>query len=491
MANISFGLETNKNAQNAGYDLFKSSLGETLGAVAEDAWIYNPVSSIYRLSVLESTRNENTGEPLISREELNKKYSNLGLFFEQDEKQSTVDILVERKVNERQRQNIIQKGPKSIWVSGLKLGTSFAVSALDPINIATAFIPVVGQAKFASMVAKSGFTKARFAKGLVEGTVGTALVEPIVYTAAQREQADYTMLDSFLAISFGTVLGGGLHVGAGRLKDFRTKRNFLKRIEEARKIGDIKDGETPEFNLYKEYYPENSRIMKELEEIDPALRRLLLQKALGDLTTESPVNVKDIADTDPKLRNSQIDQKIIEDYRKQINEESVENYKQKIEVQKKIQSLEKRDPKRKLKYIKTLPELKKLRQKLKELEAKEKNLVEQLTNETKLIDEKIGPIKKQIINEDQGRRSIKTFDQRELERFDEIKNSKPIEQKTFDKENLDLEEQLNNIKSRQKNLDIEESEELINSRKEVEEFNQRRNEIRQAIKDGINCINNR
>lgn len=489
MANIGFGLETNRLAKEAGYDLFKSSLSETLGAVAEDAWIYNPVSSIYRLSVLESTRNENTNEPLIPKEDLNKKYSELGLVFDQDEKQSTVDILVERKNNERKRQNIIQKGPKSIWVSGLKLGTSFAVSALDPINVAAAFIPVVGQARFAGMAAKYGFTKARFAKGLVEGAVGTTLIEPIVLTAAHREQADYGMLDSFINISFGSVLGGGLHVGAGKLKDFRTRRAFNKKVEEARnKIG-IKDGEEPEFNLYKEYYPENSRIMKELEETDPALRKLLLQKALGDLTTEQPVNVKDIADTNPKLRNAQIDQKILNDLRKQVNEESIATYKEKQQIKKEIQALEKRDPKRKLKYIKTLPELKKLRAKLKELENREKNLVEQLTNETKLIDERIGPVKKQIINESRG--TYKTDDQIDLENFEQINKSKSIEQKSFDKENADLEAQLENYKVTQKDLSIEDSEDLIFAKQDVEEFNQRRTEIKQAVKDGINCINNR
>ena len=35
MANIGFGLETNRFAKEAGYDLFKSSLSETLGAVSK------------------------------------------------------------------------------------------------------------------------------------------------------------------------------------------------------------------------------------------------------------------------------------------------------------------------------------------------------------------------------------------------------------------------------------------------------------------------
>jgi len=97
MANIGFGLQDNKNAKTSGYDLFQTTLGETLSSVASDAWKYNPVSSIIRLSELEGNRDKIDDEPLIDRQELNKNYSNLGLFFEEDEKQSTVDILVERK----------------------------------------------------------------------------------------------------------------------------------------------------------------------------------------------------------------------------------------------------------------------------------------------------------------------------------------------------------------------------------------------------------
>ena len=100
MANISFGLQTDKNAPERGYDIFKTSLLETLSTTAEDAWKYNPTSSIWRLAELEYNRNKDDNEPLIDRRTLNEKYKDIGLFFEEDEKQSTVDILVERKEEE-------------------------------------------------------------------------------------------------------------------------------------------------------------------------------------------------------------------------------------------------------------------------------------------------------------------------------------------------------------------------------------------------------
>jgi hypothetical protein len=87
----------------------------------------------------------------------NKKYKDSGIFFEQDEKQSTVDILVERKKEERNRQSIIQRGPESnlgnLYLPAVaKFGTAMVASIADPINLAMMFIPVVGQVRFASLV---------------------------------------------------------------------------------------------------------------------------------------------------------------------------------------------------------------------------------------------------------------------------------------------------------------------------------------------------
>ena len=427
MANISFGLQTDKNAPERGYDIFRTSLGETLSTTAADAWKYNPVSSIWRLSELEYNRNKDDDEPLIDRRILNEKYKDIGLFFEEDEKQSTVDILVERKEEENERRSIINRGPQGLPVGAAKLVTSFVASAVDPINLAAAFIPFVGQTNFARLVARYGFTRARLAKGAVEGTLGTALFEPIVYTAAQREQSDYDLIDSFIAVSFGTILGGGLHVGAGKLKDFIKRRKFERKVNEAREKAGITDGETPEWNPYKEYYGENARIMKELAETSPETRAILLQRALTDLIEDNPVNVKPIADLDPKLRNAQINQNVPKKERVNVNQK----------------------------------------------------------------DDNIKGIDKRVTDENSGNTILKNPDQRELNNFESSGKSKSLESKNLDQENIDLESQLNIIKERQKGLDIEDSVEIQRSKKAVDEFNQKNKEIKDAIKDGINCVTKR
>ena len=314
--NLGFGLNIDETAQETGYDKYDVSLFESLGAVAADNWNFNPVMSLWNYSDLSEARNKSkfNKENMVDRLELNKEYAKIGLYFEEDEYQSVVDIMVREKNEERARQNIMMRGPKGSWnplsggfyVGAAKFATGLATSMVDPINIAASFIPVFGQTNFARLVAKKGmtFTKARAVRGAVEGAVGATLVEPIVYGVAQSLQADYDMYDSFLNVTFGTVLGSGLHVGAGKLKDINTRRKFNEKIAEGKKIlGD--DTETDiDINLYREYYPENSQIMKDLEATDNNTRKMLLQKALGDAILDNAIDTTPIANADPTLRNS-------------------------------------------------------------------------------------------------------------------------------------------------------------------------------------------
>ena len=312
--NLGFGLNVDETAQETGYDKYEVSLFESLGAVAADNWNFNPVWSLWNYSDLSEARNKSkfNKENMVDRLELNKEYAKIGLYFEEDEYQSVVDIMVREKNEERARQNIMMRGPKGSWnplsggfyVGAAKFATGLATSMVDPINIAASFIPVFGQTNFARLVARQGFIKARAIRGAVEGAVGATLVEPIVYGVAQSLQADYDMYDSFLNVTFGTVLGSGLHVGAGKLKDINTRRKFNEKIAEGKKIlGD--DTETDiDINLYREYYPENSQIMKDLEATDPNTRKMLLQKALGDAMLDNAIDTTPIANADPTLRNS-------------------------------------------------------------------------------------------------------------------------------------------------------------------------------------------
>lgn len=156
--------------------------------------------------------------PFLSPLEAGEKYGHLGLTFDRPVRQAVADELARRKLAERRRQSIIsRRGDFGAGAAGL--GLDLLVSVADPLNVASAFIPVIGQARFASMVARLGAGRARFTRGAIEGAVGAAVVEPIVLMAAIEEQADYNHLDSLLNLAFGSILGGGLHLGGGFVAD--------------------------------------------------------------------------------------------------------------------------------------------------------------------------------------------------------------------------------------------------------------------------------
>jgi hypothetical protein len=247
MAKFSFGLNVNETAQENGYDQYQTTLKESLGAVAADNWELNPAMATFKnwqiykaKSISEEGERSPRNQPIfrVNRDKLNKQYSSLGLYFEQDEYQSVVDIMVDNKIEENERQSIMSRGPQGsfnplsggFYVGAAKLAVGIGVSFLDPINIGASFIPVVGQARFAQIAARTGLKTARAVRGAVEGAVGAAILEPLIYSTAQKIQADYDLVDSFMNIGFGTIIGTGLHVGAGALKDIGTAQKFEAQI---------------------------------------------------------------------------------------------------------------------------------------------------------------------------------------------------------------------------------------------------------------------
>ena len=324
MAQFGFGLNVNDTAQETGYDQYKTSLFESLGAVAADNWNFNPVMSILSLRDIQTAGAESRAAGIIPRDKnlLNKEYKDLGLYFERNEYQSVVDIMVAKKKKERERQSIMSRGPEGSWnplsggfyVGAAKLAVGIGTSFLDPINIGASFIPIYGQARFARSIAKAkgmgeksakAFRRTRLKKGALEGAVGATLIEPLVYGVAQRIQADYDIYISFFNVAFTSVIGGGLHVGAGKLKDMNTNANFQARIRINRENLSKGDNGKPEVDLYKEYYPDEVvNEMMRLDQMDAETRKILLQKSIGDMYLDEPVNIDSIVNADPTLNGT-------------------------------------------------------------------------------------------------------------------------------------------------------------------------------------------
>lgn len=174
--------------------------------------------------------------PLLTAEQARARIKDEGLDLTVEDsgiRAGALDILIERKREEVKRKFILDNAPAS--TVPIQLLAGFAASAVDPINIASAFIPVVGEARYASMLARAGSSVAaraavRAQVGAVEGAVGAALVEPLILAASAQDQADYDMTNSLLNVAFGGILGGGLHSAGGLIGDIR-RGNLLEEIK--------------------------------------------------------------------------------------------------------------------------------------------------------------------------------------------------------------------------------------------------------------------
>lgn len=108
-------------------------------------------------------------------------------------------------------------------------GAGLAASFMDPINIASAFVPVAGEARVMSLMAGASGIGQRAAiragLGAASGALGAAMIEPMIYLGQQEVQADYTLANSMLNMSFGAIMGGVMHAGGGTFAEWRRARS--------------------------------------------------------------------------------------------------------------------------------------------------------------------------------------------------------------------------------------------------------------------------
>ncbi|MBK59434.1 MAG: hypothetical protein CML01_11600 [Pseudomonas sp.] len=164
--------------------------------------------------------------PLLTAEQARARIKEEGLDLTVEEsgiRAGALDILIERKREEVKRKLILDNAPAS--TIPIQLLAGLGASLIDPVNVASAFIPVVGEARYASMLANATSRAARIGVrarvGAVEGAVGAAMLEPLVLYASAQDQSDYGAVDSLLNVAFGSVLGGGLHSAGGYISDVR------------------------------------------------------------------------------------------------------------------------------------------------------------------------------------------------------------------------------------------------------------------------------
>lgn len=214
-----------------------ASLGDSLAATAGDAFESLPtLSSLPRMLELSTASGlglsgaERAAIPDVPLDQAKARVKDAGL----DKilhlgdaptiKAPALDIMLERAQARREREATIARGPGGIVAGALGVGTSLLVSAIDPLNIAAAFIPVIGEARYAKMMADAGTgvlarAAVRTQVGAASGAVGMAAIEPIEYLARNQEGQDYTMAEALRSVMYGAALGGLLHSGGGAVAD--------------------------------------------------------------------------------------------------------------------------------------------------------------------------------------------------------------------------------------------------------------------------------
>ena len=220
---LSFPIEYSELADQNAYDNYATAnVGDALKATWESTTAFNPTVAATNLFT-----EDDPNAAMLDVKTANDKYSIGNLRFDTPVLESTAQRQYKANYADIKRREILDKGPKGFLMGAAKFGTMVAATAIDPLNIASAFIPSMAIGKAASMLkmaepafiaGRGGTIGARAAGGAVEGVVGAAIIEPLPYLHAKKNQLEYGMGDSLLNIAIGGVLGGGLHALARGLE---------------------------------------------------------------------------------------------------------------------------------------------------------------------------------------------------------------------------------------------------------------------------------
>jgi hypothetical protein len=120
-------------------------------------------------------------------------------------KQGHLDLLLNRAREQRELEATIARGPSGFVPGALSVGTSFAVGAVDPVNAAAMFIPVVGEARYGKLLGTAsetimGRAAVRAAAGAETGAYLGAAKVPLDLLAAGEDGRDYGYVDALQSI---------------------------------------------------------------------------------------------------------------------------------------------------------------------------------------------------------------------------------------------------------------------------------------------------
>lgn len=153
-----------------------------------------------------------------------------------------IDYLRRYQKRKREREELFSRNESTLnYMAGVP--TYLASMVTDPITVASAFIPIVGEARYASALKAAGTSwtqraLVRAQMGAYEGAVGSAIIEPLTIAQRNMLQDEYSFSDSLGSLMLGTVFGSAAHGVGGAAFDLLTtpkRRIFERNLSDQRK----------------------------------------------------------------------------------------------------------------------------------------------------------------------------------------------------------------------------------------------------------------
>lgn len=213
-----FTLDTNRKSLFEEVDLIQNqpySNFETFKHSGKMMWEDTTIGVMNRRTDIENARRtrdtfgNKIDNPLLSREEANRRYSQYGVTFSSDIRLNEAEIIAAKKVKETALRQRLQQTEGTFMSGASSLLGGMAGAMLDPVNIATAFIPVTKVMPALKAVEAMGFWGKTAVRG-VDGLIMNSLVEPLPLWMAGVDQRDYSMADSLFNITAGGLFGAGV-----------------------------------------------------------------------------------------------------------------------------------------------------------------------------------------------------------------------------------------------------------------------------------------
>ena len=230
---------------------------------------------------------------LSTPEDLTEQYGDL-LTFDEPMTQEEARLLYEGKREEVMRNAIISRSPTGFLPGVAKFGGGMLAMATDPVEVATMFIPFVGQAGRAASVARFGRVGGRARVGAIEGTAGALLTEPLYYGLSRDQQLDYTMGEALLNVGAGLFLGGAIGTVAGMLTRADVDAEAVVRASEPEVPvrTDIVPIELPPRMTEAEAMAKADRVVKQTREMYGITGgRVTYETAVRQFVTDQGINV--------------------------------------------------------------------------------------------------------------------------------------------------------------------------------------------------------